>query len=825
LGYWLYNIGGADLMATIINDKDKILQASAIRLGTSSSNFIYFSTPAPVFKVVDTVATPSSYAIEAKFQGQISGTVAWSVVSGTVSSTSGQSGNTWTLAYANMTSDVLVIRATLNYLGGIYTSDLTVTKVFNGADGTIGISPIVIDYSNDSHNVPVNGTGVETWTGSGGVVTIYEGSTALLLDSNTQATTYPTTNGSYRVNITLLSGDTLTEPTITGATTTSCTLGDWAGNLTTVTVYRITAYIRSAAGVTSTLITDATITPSFQGADATVYSITRSIAAIYRSTAGVYNPTTITFSAFSTLGSGTPTAYSGRFIVSTSTDGVSYTNRYTSSVDQSSYTYTILAGVNFVRVRLYLAGGTTVQLDEETTPVVEQGAVGGTGTTGNSARICYTKTTLSSLATTPTTITTTGSTSYPPNGSWGSGTVWQATAPTIVAGESVYQSDGIYSPATNNTVWNVPYLSNLKVGNLQAISTNTGSLTVTGDFKSNTAAISGTTMTGSGGILYANGTFAFGSSTNNITYNGSTVTLNGKFVSAGNFSGGTISGTGWGGTVTIGGSSLPAMVVRRTAGSLEGLQVYESSAISGTTDPLITFDQASNNLQCLEVYNRGTGGGAAKFFNTSTSKQGWISPGAYSFYSPSGGGQIKITDGTAPFTGIHEALINKTEDFEVGDILVDKEVFYKLDISNCLFKCSKSTQVNQVAIGIFNTSSPIVEMSPSALWESYSYEKQTQDSTKEVFGLRLKADYDIDALNSEYKVVSINALGEGQINVCGENGNIAAGDLIVTSSMAGKGMKQSDDLVRSYTVAKARESAVFSNSADIKMIACIYICG
>jgi hypothetical protein len=162
-----------------------------------------------------------------------------------------------------------------------------------------------------------------------------------------------------------------------------------------------------------------------------------------------------------------------------------------------------------------------------TGPTGATGNSGATGTDGNSSRICYSKTTLSSLSPTPTTITTSGSASYPPNDSWGAGTVWGATAPAIVAGESVYQSDGVYSPTTNNTVWNVPYLSNLKVGNLEAISTNTGSLTVTGTFKSNTAVISGTTMTGSGGVLYSTGLFAFGDSTSNITYNGSAINING----------------------------------------------------------------------------------------------------------------------------------------------------------------------------------------------------------------------------------------------------------------------------------------------------------
>jgi hypothetical protein len=61
--------------------------------------------------------------------------------------------------------------------------------------------------------------------------------------------------------------------------------------------------------------------------------------------------------------------------------------------------------------------------------------------------------------------------------------------------------------------------------------------------------------------------------------------------------------------------------------------------------------------------------------------------------------------------------------------------------------------------------------------------------------------------------------------VCGENGNIQAGDLIVSSSIPGKGMRQADDIIRSYTVAKARESVTFDSPTQVKMIACIYHCG
>ena len=69
------------------------------------------------------------------------------------------------------------------------------------------------------------------------------------------------------------------------------------------------------------------------------------------------------------------------------------------------------------------------------------------------------------------------------------------------------------------------------------------------------------------------------------------------------------------------------------------------------------------------------------------------------------------------------------------------------------------------------------------------------------------------------------AVGEGQVQVCNEGGDLAIGDLIVTSSTAGVGMKQSDDTVHSYTVARCREAVTFSGPGDIQTVACIYHCG
>ncbi|MBA4373491.1 MAG: hypothetical protein C0402_11600 [Thermodesulfovibrio sp.] len=52
----------------------------------------------------------------------------------------------------------------------------------------------------------------------------------------------------------------------------------------------------------------------------------------------------------------------------------------------------------------------------------------------------------------------------------------------------------------------------------------------------------------------------------------------------------------------------------------------------------------------------------------------------------------------------------------------------------------------------------------------------------------------------------VNALGEGRLWVSDANGPISAGDLITTSSLPGYGQKQDDDVLHSYTAAKATET-------------------
>ena len=58
--------------------------------------------------------------------------------------------------------------------------------------------------------------------------------------------------------------------------------------------------------------------------------------------------------------------------------------------------------------------------------------------------------------------------------------------------------------------------------------------------------------------------------------------------------------------------------------------------------------------------------------------------------------------------------------------------------------------------------------------------------------------------------VFINSVGEGSIWVCDINGNLESGDYITTSNVLGYGMKQDDDILHNYTVAKTTMDCDFN---------------
>jgi hypothetical protein len=377
--------------------------------------------------------------------------------------------------------------------------------------------------------------------------------------------------------------------------------------------------------------------------------------------------------------------------------------------------------------------------------------------------------------------------------------------------------------------------------------------------------------TGTGFFLgYSSTTYKFSignSSGNKLTWDGSNLAIVGNISGASNLdvtgtgrfngSSGTIGGSSWtvtvndagnirGGLYARGGSSIAGVygtsdsgigVMGETTSTSSSNAVYGHN--QGTGGAAGSFVAENSNARAVDAFHnvnsgtnsgyalraqgrytqtcsgtsdigmyvetRGSSSGAAQFFNylggSSTSKEFWAAPGSYAAYSPSGKGKYYFPDGAGPFTGFHPAFVARDcpDNFEVGDIVVDEKMVMKEDISNVVGTARLSSKPNQRGVlGVVNEIKDItIEFTYEQFW----------------------------TFAPDYKLMDVNALGEGQINVCGEGGDIELGDLLVSSSIPGKGMKQQDDIVRSYTVAKAREPVTFSSPSEVKQIACIYLAG
>ena len=112
-----------------------------------------------------------------------------------------------------------------------------------------------------------------------------------------------------------------------------------------------------------------------QGTAATSYWLISSASAVQKTSTGTITvtPSTLTFTGKSKTGTNTPIDYACRWVVDTSTDGTTYTNLYTSTANEANKSITVATTYKTIRVRMYLAGGTTALLDEQIIPVVVDG--------------------------------------------------------------------------------------------------------------------------------------------------------------------------------------------------------------------------------------------------------------------------------------------------------------------------------------------------------------------------------------------------------------------------------------------------------------------
>ncbi len=251
-------------------------------------------------------------------------------------------------------------------LAGTWNTNISITKstwlsLWMTAEATAqaleseiaGKQGLTANLSNDSHLVPSDADG-----------------------NNGNYTGCATTMSIYRMGIDDSANWTVTASPSTGVT------GSLSGKTYTVTAMSVDA---GYVDLTATRSGYPSLTLRFTVAKAkggAAFWLVSSADAVQKSQAGVYTPSTITFTGKRSASAGVINDYAGRFVIAETTDGASYTDKYTSSANETSKTYTPSAGIKALRCRLYLAGGTSTLLDEEIVPIVVDGPTGPTGPQG-----------------------------------------------------------------------------------------------------------------------------------------------------------------------------------------------------------------------------------------------------------------------------------------------------------------------------------------------------------------------------------------------------------------------------------------------------------
>ena len=176
---------------------------------------------------------------------------------------------------------------------------------------------------------------------------------------------------------------TFTISNLTGDSDASVKVGD----IIMYDSYRYTVSNINSDG-TTVLTGDRTSIKGDTGASATTYHLITSTLAIVKGRDNSLSPSSIVLTAKSQSGSNAMANYSGRFKIETTTDNSTWTTKYTSGGNEATKTYTLPTGIVAVRCSLYLAGGTSTLLDQQTVPVVRDGT-NGTSVSITSTSVTY----------------------------------------------------------------------------------------------------------------------------------------------------------------------------------------------------------------------------------------------------------------------------------------------------------------------------------------------------------------------------------------------------------------------------------------------------
>lgn len=248
-----------------------------------------------------------------------------------------------------------------------------------GATGNAGADAYTVLLTNESHVFPGDVSNATASTATTQVLA-YKGSAAQTV-TIVSVNGVTASTGSAATGITglsfacsALSG---TNPTVTFTSTTDFKTANGTipivltvGGLTFTKQFSYSISFKGNTGAQGTI-----------GNPATAYWLVSSASAVQKTSTGtiVCTPSTLTFIAKSQTGTATPVDYAGRWIISYSTDGSTYTELYKSTANESSKTITVGTTYKTIKCQMYLAGGITTLLDEQIIPIVSDGIKGNAG--------------------------------------------------------------------------------------------------------------------------------------------------------------------------------------------------------------------------------------------------------------------------------------------------------------------------------------------------------------------------------------------------------------------------------------------------------------
>ncbi len=465
-------------------------------------------------------------------------------------------------------------------LGNVYTLDKTFTVAksnagTNGTNGTDGTDALLMSLSSSSQVFQISKSNVVTPSSI----------SFTAKRNNVTGANFTVTTGT--ATLTGITGDnaTLTYANLSTDTATIRVADSTNTYSDTITVIKVREGVDSLSGI---LTNDSVTVPANSSGVVSSYSGATGSFVVYYGSANV--TTSCTFSVQSN-----PDSLTTSIVGSGASAGQYSVTSGMSSVSQSSVTY---------RATYTNAFGTVFTVDKIfSLSKSNTGSTGSTGATGAQARIAYGKFANGFVpSASPSSQTVSGDT-LPTAGYWGTQIgVWQTTPFTIATNESLFQTTGLFDPTGNQTVWVEPYLSNLKVGSLAALTVNTGQLTVdtAGHIKGGQTAYA----TGTGFWLgYDSGAYklSIGNSTNSIKWSGTGLSIIGDVDASGGAKF-TLGGTSYVRLVSGLGSPLLA-VVKNDNNANPALTILETAATSQPT----TYISSNSTSASLSTINSSTG--------------------------------------------------------------------------------------------------------------------------------------------------------------------------------------------------------------------------